>query len=277
MDAARPEIGAVHPRARDAFEEVHAIFADFEQPQVRRHRADVHDVRTEVEHVVRNARQLGEQHAQILRTQRHFEIEQFLDREHIAMLHAQRRAIIEPVEIRQRLLVGLVLDQLLGAAVQQADMRVDPLDDFTVQLHHQTQNTVRGGMLRAKVDRVILNLDIADFGIFPVKAMFDLVEIFGHATTSECTATPAPFVSSDVEKQEPGARVGFSTSLETNGRRVLTGSALRQCRCPSKRRHRDWPAYRPHRAPPYRHRTAQCCRSSWAGSMPVWARQPHPP
>ena len=59
-------------------------------------------------------------------------------------------------------------------------MRIDALDDFAVQLHHQTQNAVRGGMLRAEVDRVILNLDIADLGIFPVKAMFDLVEIVGH-------------------------------------------------------------------------------------------------
>ncbi len=51
------------------------------------------------------------------------------------MLHAHRRAIIEPVEVRQRLRIGAILDQFLGAAMQQPDMRVDALDDLTIQLH----------------------------------------------------------------------------------------------------------------------------------------------
>ncbi len=71
------------------------------------------------------------------------------------MLHAQRRAVIEAVEVRQRLQVGLVLDQLLGAAVEQADVRIDPLDDLAVELHHQAQHAVRGRVLRAEVDRVV--------------------------------------------------------------------------------------------------------------------------
>jgi hypothetical protein len=79
----------------------------------------------------------------------------------IAVLHAQRRAVIEPVEIGQRLQIGLVLDQLLGAAVEQADMRIDPLDDLAVQLHDQAQHAVRGRMLRAEIDRVVLDRGIA--------------------------------------------------------------------------------------------------------------------
>jgi hypothetical protein len=43
------------------------------------------------------------------------------------MLLVHRRHVIEPVEIRHRLKVGLVLDQLFGAAMQQADMRIDAL------------------------------------------------------------------------------------------------------------------------------------------------------
>ena len=105
--------------------------------------------------MVPDARQLGEEHAQILRADRHLEVEQLLDREHIAVLHAHRRAIIEPVEIGQRLQIGLVLDQLLGAAVEQADVRIDPLDDLAVELHHQPQHAVRRRVLRAEVDRVV--------------------------------------------------------------------------------------------------------------------------
>jgi hypothetical protein len=48
-----------------------------------------------------------------------------------------------------------VLDQLLGAAMQQADMRVDTLDDFAVQLHDHAQHAVRGRVLGTEVDGVV--------------------------------------------------------------------------------------------------------------------------
>ena len=73
------------------------------------------------------------------------------------MLHRHRRRVIQPVEIWQSLQIGFILDQFLGATVQKADMRVKPLDYFTVQFHHQTQNAVRGRVLWPKVDRVILD------------------------------------------------------------------------------------------------------------------------
>ncbi len=69
------------------------------------------------------------------------------------MLLVHRRHVIEPVEIGQRLQIGLVLDQLLGAAVQQADMRIDALDNLAIKLQHQAQHTVRGRVLRAEIDR----------------------------------------------------------------------------------------------------------------------------
>jgi hypothetical protein len=34
-------------------------------------------------------------------------------------------------------------------------MRIDPLDDFAVQLQHEAQHAVRGRVLRAEVDRVM--------------------------------------------------------------------------------------------------------------------------
>ena len=36
-------------------------------------------------------------------------------------------------------------------------MRIDPLDDLAVELHHQAQHAVRGRMLRAEIDRVVLD------------------------------------------------------------------------------------------------------------------------
>src|SRR5262249_21476115 len=68
------------------------------------------------------------------------------------MLLGERRHIIEPVEIRYRLQIGLVLDQFLGAAMQQSDMRIDPFDHFAVKLQNQSQNAVRCRMLRPEID-----------------------------------------------------------------------------------------------------------------------------
>ncbi len=187
MHAARTEIGRVHPRAARPLEEVEAILAQIHNPQVRRERADVEDMRSHVEHMVADAGQFGKQHAQILRADRHFEVQQLLDGEHIGMLHRQRRTVIEPVEIGQRLKVGLVLDQLFGAAVEQADMRIDPLDHFAVQLHHHAQHAVRRRVLGAEIDRVIGD-DFAGGG----QRFFAL---HGHFFASPAGGAAGPFSS----------------------------------------------------------------------------------
>ena len=78
------------------------------------------------------------------------------------MLLVHRRHIVEPVEIGQVLQVGPALHQLLGAAVQQADMRIAALDDLAVELEHQSQHPVRRRMLRAEVDVEVADLLLAD-------------------------------------------------------------------------------------------------------------------
>src|SRR5690606_23746130 len=67
-------------------------------------------------------------------------------------------------EIGQRLKVGLVLDQLLGAAVKQPHMRIDPLDDLAVELHHHPQHAMRRRMLRPEIDRVVRDDVVAGGG-----------------------------------------------------------------------------------------------------------------
>ena len=90
--------------------------------------------------------------------------EQPLDRQAEGVLLIHRRDIIEPVEIRHRLHICLVLDQLFGAAMQQADMRIDALDDFAVKLKHQPQHAMRGRMLRAEIDGEVTLCDLAPAG-----------------------------------------------------------------------------------------------------------------
>src|SRR5262249_44701091 len=82
----------------------------------------------------------------------HRDAEQFLgcQTERVFLIH--RRDVIEPVEVGQRLQVGLVLDQLLGPAVQKADMRVDALDDLTVEPQDEAEYDVRRRMLGTEIE-----------------------------------------------------------------------------------------------------------------------------
>ena len=125
MHAAGPEIGRVQPRAADALVELHQQLALLEPPQERRHRADIQGVGGDVQQMVEDARDLVEQHADVLAARRHLEAEQLLDRQREGVLLAHRRDVVEPVEIGDRLQIGLVFDQLLGAAMEQADMRIE--------------------------------------------------------------------------------------------------------------------------------------------------------
>ena len=83
---------------------------------------------------------------------RHVDAEKLFRRQAEGMLLIDRRDVVEPIEIRDRLQIGLLLDQLFGAAVKQADMRIDALHDLAVEFEHQPQHAVRRRMLRPEVD-----------------------------------------------------------------------------------------------------------------------------
>ena len=68
------------------------------------------------------------------------------------MLLIHRRHVVEPIEIRERLEIGLVLDQLLGAAMQEPDMRIDALDHLAVEFEHEPEHAVCRRMLRSEID-----------------------------------------------------------------------------------------------------------------------------
>ncbi len=70
--------------------------------------------------------------------------------------------VVEAVKVGQRLQVRLVLAQLLGAAVQQSDVRVRAYDLLAVELEDQPQHAVGCWVLRPKVDRVVPDLAVLD-------------------------------------------------------------------------------------------------------------------
>jgi hypothetical protein len=56
-------------------------------------------------------------------------------RQNALLVH--RCDIVEPIEVGQRLQVGLVLDQLFGATMEQADMGIDALNHLAIKLQHE--------------------------------------------------------------------------------------------------------------------------------------------
>src|SRR3569832_500557 len=108
-----------------------------------------------------------EHHANILCSQRHFDAEQLFDRHHVSVLVAHHRYVIETIHVWHRLQISLLLGQFLGCPVQQAYMRVCALDDFTIELEHQSQNTMCRRMLRSEIQGVILDLSQCSSRTFP--------------------------------------------------------------------------------------------------------------
>jgi hypothetical protein len=66
-------------------------------------------------------------------------------------LAEQRRDVLERVDLADRLVVVRVLDQLLDAAVEVAEDRVDVDDALAVELEDDAEHAVRRRVLRAHV------------------------------------------------------------------------------------------------------------------------------
>jgi hypothetical protein len=75
------------------------------------------------------------------------------------------RDIVEPIEVGQRLQVRFVLDQLLGSAVEQSDMRIDALNDLAVELKHETQDAVGRRVLGPEIDGEIADSSFGHTGL----------------------------------------------------------------------------------------------------------------
>ena len=157
VHAARPVVGRVHARPGHGLVHVEQVLALAEGVEERGHAADVQRMRAQPQQVVEQPRQLVEHRADVLRADRHLHAQQLLDGEAVGVLVAHHRDVVQPVHVRQRLEVGLVLGELLRAPVQQADMRVGALDHLAVELEHEAQHAVGRGMLRPKIHGVVAN------------------------------------------------------------------------------------------------------------------------
>ena len=158
--AARAEIIGVVMRAADLLVHFQQMLALLEAPEGRGDGTAIQRIGGDVEQVVQDAGDFGEQHADILRAfgDIALDAQQSLSGDGEGVLHAHGADVIQPVEIGQRLEIGLVFNQFFGAAVEQADMRIGPFHDLALHLEDEAQHAMRGRVLGAEIDRVAIDL-----------------------------------------------------------------------------------------------------------------------
>src|SRR6516164_7785197 len=147
----------VHARARRALVKHHQLFALFETPQRRGERTNVHRLRSDVEKMRQETADLAVEHADQLAAARHLDAQQLFGRKAKRVLLVHRGDIVEPVEIRDRLQIGLMFDQFFGSAMEQTDVRIDTLDNLSIKFQHKSKYAVGRRMLGAEVDGKIAN------------------------------------------------------------------------------------------------------------------------
>lgn len=105
--------------------------------------------------MVQDTGDFAKEGSDVLGTVGDLNVQKLLDSKSKALLVCHHGDIVQTVEVWQSLEIGLVLDQLFGSSVQQADVRIGSDDFFTAKFENQSQHTVGGGMLGSKVDSVV--------------------------------------------------------------------------------------------------------------------------
>ena len=90
----------------------------------------------------------------------HRDPQEFLDGHRVAVLLRHHRHVVQPVKVRERLLVVFVLDQFFGAAVQEPDVGVGARDALSVELEDEAEDAVRRRVLRPEVEREVLDREV---------------------------------------------------------------------------------------------------------------------
>ena len=127
----------VHTAAGGALVKDHQFFAFLETPQGRRECPDIQGLGGHIEEVRQQPPDLAIEYADELGALGDRNPQEPLRRQAERVLLVHRGDIVEPIEIGDRLQIGLVLDQFLGAAMQEPDVRIDALHQLPVELEHE--------------------------------------------------------------------------------------------------------------------------------------------
>ena len=90
----------------------------------------------------------------------HFDPHELLDRHHVGAVVYERREVVHAVREGDDLIPRPVLAQLLERGVEVSDVGNDAHHRFAVELAHEPQHSVGGGVLGADVDEHVLRAEI---------------------------------------------------------------------------------------------------------------------
>lgn len=140
----------------------HKLLTLLETPQERRQSADVHSVRQNRHKMVQNSSDFAKKGPDVLGADGDVDVQQLLDSQGEALLVGHHGDVVQTVKVGQGLQICPVLDELLCATVQQADVGVGAHNLLAVELQDQAQHAVGGRMLGTEVDGVMPDLPRID-------------------------------------------------------------------------------------------------------------------
>ena len=152
VHATDAEVVEQHPLAGQGREHVDDLVALDERPQDRRQAAEVQRHPAHEQRVAGDAVQLAGEDPDVFGAARDLDIEQLLEGHDRRPLVEQRADVLERVRVADGLVVVGVLAQLLDAAVEVAQDRIEVHDLLAVELEDDPEHAVRRRVLRAHVD-----------------------------------------------------------------------------------------------------------------------------
>ena len=165
VDAADPEVVEEHPLAGDRGQHLHDLVALDEAVEDRREAAEVEGVEAHRQEVAGDPVQLAGQDPDVLGPARDLDVEELLVGHDRRPLAEERADVLERVHVGDRLVEVGVLAELLDAAMEVAEDRVEVDDRLAVELHHHPQDAVGRRVVGPDVDEHLAVVERVELGL----------------------------------------------------------------------------------------------------------------
>ena len=224
VDAADAEVVEEHPLAGQRGEHLDDLVPLDERPQDRRQAAEIERHPAQEQGVAGDPVELRGEHPDVLGAARDLDVEQLLEAQDRAPLVEQRADVFERVDLADDLVVVGVLGELLDAAVEVAEDRVEVDDVLALDLEHHPEHAVRRRMLGPHVEEHLAVAERVELGLAlgSRRVGRDGLEDAGLLVEQDARI---------VGRRPLGRRHGFAGSWREPGRRRTAALGLLVGRC----------------------------------------------
>ena len=144
------------PRARDVFDQLPEELARLDHIEEDGERAQLHGRGADAREVIAHARDLRHDRADVLAALGDVDAEELFDGVGVREVVDERRDVVEPVGVGNRVVPAADLAILFERAMQVADLDVGLADDLAIELGHDADDAVHGGMRGPQADGQVL-------------------------------------------------------------------------------------------------------------------------